>query len=152
MLLILLCLALPGVNLGGTKPYQTLQPCCVSQKVALSPASPSFLLSLTFGGVEVSAHSSHHNVCKIRQLCGGSKSRHDRNHQEQDLTLGNWGPSAAPASLELSSAGAAGAGKNTRGNYLFDFVFCTNLALKRAQLSLCQHQQVTMSRKTSLCF
>lgn len=44
--------------------------------------------------------------------------------------LGDWGPSAAPASLaaswELSTAGTAGAGergKKPQGSYLFEFCF-----------------------------
>lgn len=62
--------------------------------------------------------------------------------------LGEQAPSAAPASAaaprELGTRPGLWAqsreeqekGKNTQGNYLRDFDFCTNLALKRAQLSL----------------
>lgn len=137
MLLILLCLALPGVNLEGAKNYQTLQPCWVSQEVALSPAFPS-----------VSAHSSHHSLCKISPVSGGSNSRHDKSHWEQDLALGKLGPicsSSQPGcflgarhSRDCGSRACRlrSGGKNSQGNDLFDLVFCTSLALKRAQLSL----------------
>lgn len=61
--------------------------------------------------------------------------------------LGEWGPSVVPAAWLLPEARhTAGLwaqsredeerGKITQGNYLRDFVLCTNLALKRAQLSL----------------
>lgn len=75
--------------------------------------------------------------------------------------LGNWGPSAAPASLaaslELSTAGTAGAGagegeKNLKAIIYLTFVFCTNLALKRAQLSLCLSTSASNVKKNITVF
>lgn len=64
-------------------------------------------------------------------------------------TRGSGDPSVAPAIAAAPGRAAQGRGcgrragsngrgekNNTQGNYLRDFDFCTNLALKRAQLSL----------------
>lgn len=141
---------LQEANLEGAATHRNLRPLCISQDVALPPATLQLLLPcpLSVSGVKRSLCCLFLSQFLKKQTRFAVEAIQDMSETAGSAIwhLGERGPICSFSHRLLPGSSArgrdwgqeqAGEGKkNTQGNYLRDFDFCTNLALKRAQLSL----------------